>query len=690
MASKKDVSHEVRDRHDELSQLVADGRYRYYVLSEPRFSDAEFDELYRELEALEEKYPSLRSPGSPTQQVGAPLDEAFPPFIHLESMLSLDNAFSEDELRAWAERVRRGLSGDDGIRFVCELKIDGVGINCVYRDGVLVVGATRGDGVVGETVTPQILTLHDVPYRLDDPEPPEVIEVRGEVYFPLKAFDEMNAERIKRDEPAFMNPRNAASGALRQKDPSKVAGRPLSMWVHSIGAVEGKSFATHAAFLAWAGAAGLPVPTQTKVVDSIEEVWSFVEQSTEARHTFDFEVDGIVIKVDDLAQRQRLGVTARAPRWAIAYKMAPVEQQTTLEAIEINVGRTGKATPFAVMTPVVVAGVTISRATLHNETQIHLKDVREGDTIIVRRAGDVIPEVVGSVKADRRRGAPVWMMPTHCPTCGEPLVRPEGEANHFCENLDCPNRIRESLTHLASRGALDIKSLGEKTVEELYELGILRDVADIFRLPARREELLALKGWKPTRVDNLAQGIEGALSQPLERYLVALNIRHVGPSAAAVLASHVRTLDALRRASIEELSALEGVGLVIAASVRAWFESPHNAQLVDELIELGIRTDTALASPAVQADLPLSGSTFVLTGTLEARTRDEASSALQALGATVSGSVSAKTSAVFAGADPGSKVDKARQRGVPVFGEHQLDELLSGVAFEELSPPSDS
>ncbi len=690
MATEKDVPKKARDRHDELSQLVADGRYRYYVLSEPRFSDAEFDELYRELEALEEAHPSLRTPSSPTQQVGAPLDEAFPPFVHLEPMLSLDNVFSEDELLAWAERVRRGLAAEESVRFVCELKIDGVGINCVYRDGVLAVGATRGDGVVGETVTPQILTLNDVPYRLADREPPEVIEVRGEVYFPLKAFDEMNAERIKQDEPAFMNPRNAASGALRQKDPSKVAGRPLSMWVHSIGAVEGKSFATHSAFLAWAAAAGLPVPTQTKVVDTIDEAWAFVEASTEARHTFDFEVDGIVIKVDDLSQRQRLGVTARAPRWAIAYKMAPVEQQTTLEAIEINVGRTGKATPFAVMTPVVVAGVTIARATLHNETQIHLKDVREGDTIIVRRAGDVIPEVVGSVKADRRRGAPIWRMPAHCPTCGEPLVRPEGEANHFCENLECPNRIRESLTHLASRGALDIKSLGEKTVEELYELGILRDVADVFRLPGRREELLALKGWKPTRVDNLAQGIQGALSQPLERYLVALNIRHVGPSAAAELASHLRTLEALRQASVEELSAIEGVGLVIAASVRAWFESPHNAQLVDELIELGIRTDTDLASPALQADLPLSGSTFVLTGTLEARTREEASSALQALGATVSSSVSGKTSAVFAGADPGSKVDKARQRGVPVFGEQQLDELLRGAAFEELSTPDAS
>jgi DNA ligase (NAD+) len=678
------IPDEVRARHDELCQLILDGRYRYYVLSEPRFSDAEFDALYLELEALEEHYPPLRSENSPTQHIGAPLDEAFPPFTHLESMLSLDNAFSEDDIRAWADRVQRGLTDGSAVRFVCELKIDGVGINCVYRNGILEVGATRGDGVVGETVTQQLLTLKDVPYRLNDKDPPEVIEVRGEVYFPLKAFDSMNADRIRNNEPAFMNPRNAASGALRQKDPSKVADRPLSLWVHSIGFVEGREFKSHFAFLQWARKAGLPVPSQSVVVDTVDEIWEFIEQTTESRYTFDFEVDGIVIKVDDLEQRQTLGTTARAPRWSIAYKMPPVEQQTKLEAIKINVGRTGKVTPFAVMTPVVVAGVKITNATLHNETQIHLKDVRVGDTVIVRRAGDVIPEVVGSIKADRVTDAPQWAMPKTCPFCSEPLVQPLGEANHFCENVDCPNRIRESLTHLASRGALDIKSLGEKTVEELYGKGLLRDVADVFRLPNHRDDLLTMKGWKPKRVQNLESGIQAALQQPLERYLVALNIRHVGPSAAAELAAHFRTLPAIQSATFEALESIEGVGAVIAASVRAWFDSPHNAKLVAELIELGVRTDTDLPPPSAKAEMPLTGFTFVLTGTLESFTRDEASSQLQALGATVSGSVSGKTAAVFAGADPGSKVDKAHEKDVPVFGEEQLLLLLQGAPLESL------
>jgi DNA ligase (NAD+) len=599
-------------------------------------------------------------------------------------MLSLDNAFSEGDLRAWADRVQRGLPEGSAIRFVCELKIDCVGINCVYRNGILEVGATRGDGVVGETVTQQLLTLKDVPYRLRDENPRQVVEVRGEVYFPLKAFDAMNADRIRNNEPAFMNPRNAASGALRQKDPSKVADRPLSLWVHSIGFVEGEEFESHSAFLDWARKVGLPVPSQSRVVDTIGEVWEFIERATESRYTYDFEVDGIVVKVDDLGQRQTLGTTARAPRWAIAYKMPPVEQQTKLEAIEINVGRTGKVTPFAVMTPVVVAGVKITNATLHNETQIRLKDVRVGDTILVRRAGDVIPEVVGSIKADRAAGAPQWTMPETCPFCGEPLVQPLGEANHFCENLDCPNRIRESLAHLASRGALDIKSLGERTVGELYEEGLLRDVADVFRLPKHRDDLLALNGWKLKRIQNLEVGIEAALQQPLERFLVALNIRHVGPSAAAELAARFRTLLAIESATFEELESIEGVGAVIAASVRAWFDSPHNAELVAELIEFGMRTDTDLPVPSAKSEMPLSGFTFVLTGSLESLTRDEASSRLQSLGATVSGSVSAKTAAVFAGADPGSKVDKAVEKGVPVLGEEQLLSLLQGASLDSL------
>jgi DNA ligase (NAD+) len=674
-----------RARHDELSRIVREARYRYYVLSDLSMSDAEFDARLQELEAIEEHHPELRTPDSPTQQVGAPLDEAFPPFEHLEAMQSLDNVFSEADLRAWADRVRRGLPEGTDVRWACELKIDGTAISCVYREGVLAVGATRGTGAVGETVTQQLLTLEDVPYRLDDPHPPTVIEIRGEVYYPIEKFDRMNEERIERGEAAFMNPRNAASGALRQKDPEKVRARPLALWVHGFGHVEGREFATYSEYLGWARAAGLPVPPQSTVVESIEDVWGLVEQFTAERHSFGFEVDGVVVKVDDVGHRRTLGSTAKAPRWAIAYKMPPVEQQTVLRAIEVNVGRTGKATPFAVLEPVAVAGVTITNATLHNEVQVLAKDVRVGDTVIVRRAGDVIPEVVGSVKDKRPPGAVEWRMPSTCPSCGQPLVRPEGEGHHFCENVDCPSRIKESLIHLASRGALDIEGLGEKTVTQLRELGWLDDLADVFRLHEHRAEMLELRGWKDTSVDKLLAGIRAGSQRPLERLLVALNIRHVGPTVAKELARHLRTLDGVAAAPAEQIAAIAGIGPTIAAAVRAWFDTPRNAELARELVRLGVRSDTDLAEPAAVETLPLAGCTFVVTGTLEAFTRDEVKEQLEALGAKVSGSVSAKTSALVAGAEAGSKLDKAKDKGVPVLDEAALQRLLAGEPLDALT-----
>jgi DNA ligase (NAD+) len=483
-----------RARHDELSRLLRDARYRYDVLSTPPMSDADYDRQMRELEAIEAAHPALATPTSPTRRVGSPVDSAFPPFTHLQPMLSLDNAFSREEIEAWLERVRRGL-GDDRVRLVCELKIDGVAVNLVYRDGILADAATRGDGTTGENVTAQVLTIEHVPYRLAVDDPPAVLEVRGEVYYPLEAFERMNADRIEQGEPAFMNPRNAASGALRQKDPSVTARRPLALWCHGVGAVEGIAFARHGEALDWLAAAGLPVAEQIHVADDLDAVWAYVERWTAARHDVAYEVDGVVVKVDDLAQRAALGTTARAPRWAIAYKMPPVEQSTRLRAIEVNVGRTGKATPYAVLEPVVVAGTTITYATLHNEIQVHAKDVRVGDTVIVRRAGDVIPEVVGPVPAERPDGARPWSMPATCPFCGQPLVRPAGEAHHFCENVDCPNRLLESLAHLAGRTALDIEGLGEQTVELLVEEGLVADLADVFRLHEHRDRLLALDKW---------------------------------------------------------------------------------------------------------------------------------------------------------------------------------------------------
>ncbi len=668
-----------RERHDELTRAIRDARYRYYVLSDPPMTDAEFDALFNELLELEQAHPGLVTPTSPSQQVGAPLSGAFEEFTHPQPMLSLDNAFSREELEAWAQRVERGLAGDTDpeVAYVCELKIDGVGINLVYRDGRLATAATRGDGTVGEDVTAQILTVEDVPYRLRADEVPSLLEVRGEVYYPLEAFEQMNAARIERGEEAFMNPRNAASGALRQKDPEITRQRPLSVWCHGLGTVEGVAFERHSQALAWLGEAGLPTPLQTKVLTDIDEVWAYVETWTEARHDVPYEIDGVVVKVDGLAQRERLGFTSRAPRWAIAYKMPPVEQETTLLRIEVNVGRTGRVTPFAVLEPVVVGGVQVTHATLHNEIQVQAKDVREGDAVMVRRAGDVIPEVVGPVLSKRPEGPRPWAMPTDCPYCGQPLVRPDEEAHHFCENVDCPNRLLESLSHLASRTALDIEGLGEQTVELLVAEGLVRDLADVFRLHEHREELLALEKWGEKRVDNLLAGIEVARQRPLDRVLVALNIRHLGPTYAKTLARSMGSIEAIRGATAEQLEAVDGIGPVIARSIHSWFDTPRNAELVDDLLALGVTSEAEVADAAADGTLPLDGWRVVVTGTLEGVTRDEAKDALEQRGAKVTGSVSGSTSVVVVGESPGSKRDKAEQLEVPVIDEDGFEHLLA-------------
>ena len=683
------VPGDVRRRHDELSRAVRDARYRYYVLSAPTMSDAAFDAALRELEELEAAHPLLAVDTSPTRQVGAPVDTAFAPVRHLTPMLSLDNAFDRAEVEAWAARVERGLrqpgadAGDPvaDVRFVCERKIDGVAIDLVYRRGVLAGAATRGDGTTGEDVTAQVLTMADVPYRLDVDDPPAVIEVRGEVYLPLEAFARMNAARIEAGDAAFMNPRNAASGALRQKDPSVTAARPLALWVHGLGMLDGIAFGTHTEALRWLAAAGLPIPAETVAVDGVDAVWAEVERATAERHRLPYETDGVVIKVDDLAQQARLGWTSRAPRWAIAYKMPPVEQETRLLAIEVNVGRTGKVAPFAVLEPVLVAGTTITHATLHNEIQVHAKDVRVGDTVIVRRAGDVIPEVVGPVIAKRPKGARRWAMPADCPFCGQPLVRPEGEAHHLCENVDCPNRLLESIAHLASRGALDIEGLGEQTVELLVARGLVTDLADLFRLDERRKQLLELDGFKERRVENLLAGIAAARERPLDRFLVAFNIRHLGPTYARSLARAFGDLPTLITAEVDALEAVDGIGPVIAASVRSWFDNPRNVELVEELAALGVTPAAPATAPSTtdgDASDPelLAGLTVVVTGTLDGFTRDEAHAALEARGAKVAGSVSGRTSMVVAGASPGSKVTKAEQLGVPVLDEAGFRRLL--------------
>ncbi len=670
-----------RSRHDELTRIIREARYRYYVLSDPSMPDASFDAKLNELEELEAAHPNLVHAGSPTQQVGAPVDTAFAPVRHLTPMLSLDNAFDRDGIAAWAGRVQRGL-GDVTVRFVCERKIDGVAVDLIYRHGVLAVAATRGDGTTGEEVTAQVLTMADVPYRLAVTDPPAVIEVRGEIHLPLDAFARMNTERIEEGQAAFMNPRNAASGALRQKDPEVTASRPLALWIHGLGQLDGVDFESHSEALRWLADAGLPVPPETTVVDGIDAVWAEIERATAERHQLAYETDGVVIKVDDLAQQARLGWTARSPRWAVAYKMPPVEQETRLLAIEVNVGRTGKVAPFAVLEPVLVAGTTITHATLHNEIQVHAKDVRVGDTVVVRRAGDVIPEVVGPVLAKRPEGTRRWRMPDHCPFCAQLLVRPEGEAHHLCENVDCPNRLFESVVHLASRGALDIEGLGEQTVELLVARGLVTDLADIFRLAERRDALLELDGFKQRRVDNLLAGIEEARSRPLDRFLVAFNVRHLGPTYARSIARAFGDLPSLAASDVAALESVDGIGPVIAASLRSWFDNPRNARLVEELAGLGVAPVAAVSAPsgedaAGDADPELLiGLSVVVTGTLERFTRSEAQAALEARGAKVAGGVSGRTSYVVAGASPGSKVTKAETLGIPVLDEDAFLQLL--------------
>ncbi|HVM13543.1 MAG TPA: NAD-dependent DNA ligase LigA [Egibacteraceae bacterium] len=672
MADEAVADEQTRRTVEALRTEIEQHRYRYYILSDPQVTDAEFDALVRELAELEARHPDLDRPDSPTHKVGAPPSPAFAPVRHRQPMLSLDNAFDREELLAWTERVQRGLEGA-APAFVCELKVDGVAISLTYVEGRLEQAVTRGDGQTGEDVTPQVRTIEGVPSWLELSTAPALLEVRGEVYYPVAEFQAMNAAREEAGEPRFANPRNAASGALRQKDPAVTATRPLRLVCHGMGATEGLDVDSHSAFLALIGSAGLPVAGETRTVTDVDAVWAFIEEWREHRHKPVYEIDGMVVKVDDLAHQRRLGSTSKAPRWAIAFKYPPEEQQTRLRGIQVNVGRTGKVTPFAVLEPVLVAGSTISLATLHNEDQARLKDVRPGDTVIVRKAGDVIPEVLGAVLSQRPpevEAAGPWQMPTTCPFCASPIQRLEGEAASYCTNLDCPNRLLESLAHFASRGAMDIEGLGYETAKMLLDRGLVGDLADIYHL--QREDLLELERFGPKKVDNLLAGIEASKSRPLERLLVGLNIRHVGGNVARLIARHFSHMDNLRAADAPAIAAVGGVGPVIAQAVRGFFDNPRNAALVDKLAAAGVRMDTEF----VRGPATLQGRTVVLTGGLEGFTRDEAKQAVEDRGGKVTSSVSKKTSAVVVGADPGSKADKAAELGVPTIDEDAFVTLL--------------
>ncbi len=675
---------EVRRQWRELADEVREHQFRYYVRDAPIISDADFDALLRRLEDLEERYPELRTPDSPTQLVGgAGFATDFTEAEHLERMLSLDNVFSAEEFDAWAARIRAEVGGEVAeVPYLCELKVDGVALALVYRDGRLVRAATRGDGRVGEDVTLNARTIDDVPERLTAGEGfpvPEVLEVRGEVFFRLADFEALNASLVEDGKTPFANPRNSAAGSLRQKDPAVTARRRLRMICHGVGHTEGFRPATlHDAYLAL-GAWGLPVSEHTTRVDSLAGVHERIGYWGEHRHDVDHEIDGVVVKVDDVALQRRLGSTSRAPRWAIAYKYPPQEVQTKLLDIRVNVGRTGRVTPFAFMTPVKVAGSTVGLATLHNAGEVKRKGVLIGDTVVIRKAGDVIPEVLGPVVDLRDGSEREFVMPTHCPECGTELApAKEGDADIRCPNArTCPAQLRERVFHVAGRGAFDIEGLGYEAAIALLGAGVIADEGDLFTLTEDdllRTELFRTKaGTLSANGARLLANLDKAKAAPLWRVLVALSIRHVGPTAARALATEFADLDAITSASTEQLAAVEGVGPTIADAVTEWFTVDWHRAIVDKWRAAGVRM-----ADERDASVPrtLAGLTIVVTGSLTGFSRDDAKEAIVARGGKAAGSVSKKTDFVVAGDAPGSKYDKAVELGVPVLDEDGFRRLL--------------
>ncbi|MFT7840053.1 NAD-dependent DNA ligase LigA [Saccharothrix sp. BKS2] len=676
----EDVPAAARERHAALAEVVRGHQFRYYVLDSPTVADGEFDALLRELEALEAAHPGLATPDSPTQRVGGTFSTEFTAVDHLERMLSLDNAFSDEELRSWFERVHREVGA--GAHLLCELKIDGLAINLLYREGRLVRALTRGDGRTGEDVTLNVRTLGDVPETLtgtDEHPVPDLVEVRGEVFFAVEDFLELNARLVEAGRPPFANPRNTAAGSLRQKDPRITASRKLRMICHGLGKREGfeltRQSGAYEALRAW----GLPTSPHTVVLSTFEEVAEHVAYWGEHRHDAVHEIDGVVVKVDEVAAQRRLGSTSRAPRWAIAFKYPPEEATTTLLDIKVQVGRTGRVTPFAVMEPVKVAGSTVARATLHNASEVKRKGVLIGDRIVIRKAGDVIPEVLGPVVDVRPADAREFEMPTTCPECGHAL-RPmkEGDVDIRCPNAArCPAQLRERLAYLASRSALDIEVLGYEAAAALVESGEYGDEGDLFALDADALAAVALfrtkDGALSANATKLLDNLATARERPLWRILVALSIRHVGPTAARALAREFGSVDRIVAASEEELAAAEGVGPTIAAAVREWVDTPWRQEVVEKWRAAGVRL---VEERDTSVPRNLEGLSIVVTGSLEGFSRDEAKEAVLARGGKAVGAVSKKTAFVVVGESPGSKADKAVQLKVPVLDEAGFRVLL--------------
>ncbi len=658
----------------ELREQIEYHNARYFERDEPEISDAEFDALVRELRALEAEHPELVTPDSPTQKPGGRAVSSFAPVTHKVPMLSLENAFSRDELLAWGTRIERLVPS--AIRYVAEPKLDGLAISLQYQHGRFTVGATRGDGVTGEDVTENLRTIEQVPKQLKGKNVPTLLEVRGEVFMPLASFEALNRRQGDAGERLFTNARNAAAGSLRVKDTSITASRDLALYCYQPGVIEGgPKLRSHEETLAWLAKLGFPVNPHIEAFDDLDAVFAFCEQMEANRHSLGYDIDGVVVKVDDLGQRAEMGFTSRAPRWAIAYKFPPEEKTTLLRNIMVSIGRTGRATPFAELEPVFVGGANVGLATLHNEDDVKRKDVRPGDTVIVRRAGDVIPEVVGPVLAKRPKNTKPWKFPAKCPQCGHPLVRVEGEANHHCVNVDCPAQRVQRLVHWASRGALDIEGLGEERVTQFVDAGLLEDAADVYALTV--DKLVPLERIGARSAQLLVDAIEASKTRPLWRVLVGLGINHVGPTAAQALSRAFADLDAIMHANEEHLTAIDGVGPTIAQSIDRWFSIDRNQRLIDRLREAGVNFEGERAPAIAEEDATLAGMTFVLTGSLEHRTRDEAAAEIERRGGKVTGSVSKKTSYVVVGESPGSKLAKAEQLGVTILDEAAFEVLLA-------------
>lgn len=669
------MSEDVQERIERVRREIDFHNYRYYVLDSPIISDAEYDRLFQELKELEAAHPELITPDSPTQRVGAEPLERFERVEHPQPVLSLANAFADEDVWAWEGRAQRIL-GERPEEYVVEPKIDGLAVVLTYENGRLIRGATRGNGFVGENVTASLRTIPSVPLRIpvaDSFPPPRLIEVRGEVYMPLDGFEELNRRRLAVEQPPFANPRNAAAGSVRQLDPSIAASRPLSIFAYGIGPLEGENFSSQWETLEYLKKLGFPVNEDCKPLPDLAEAIAYYKEWMDKREGLNYEADGMVIKVNRFDLQEELGVVGREPRWAIAYKFPEEEAVTKLLDIRVNVGRTGALNPYAILEPVEVSGVTVKQATLHNEEDIHRKDIRIGDMVVVKRAGEVIPQVIKPVEALRTGEERIFRMPDRCPVCGEPAVRPEGEAMTYCPNTTCPAQLVRRVEHFVSRGAMDIEGFGSRLAATFVVKGFLKDVADIYYMD--REALIALQGMGEKSVDNLFQAIEASKSRPLSRLITALGIRYVGGTVAELLADEFSSLEELKAASQEELETIEGLGPRTAASIVDYFSRPRHRKLIEKLKAAGVKTGERLARERKRG--ALTGLNFVITGTLPTLSRQAATDLIKERGGKVTSSVSKKTDYLVAGESPGaSKYSKAKQLGTPIIDEEELRQMI--------------